>query len=58
MTYLKIFIYGWYKQTQKTILIKQILESGLSDFHKLVVSVLKSYFKKEDPKVVIEILCQ
>ena len=30
-----------------------VLESGLSDFHKLVVSVLKSYFKKEDPKVII-----
>ena len=29
-----------------------VLESGLSDFHKLVVSVLKSYFKKEDPKVI------
>ena len=28
------------------------LESCLSDFHKLVVSVLKSYFKKEDPKVI------
>ena len=30
-----------------------VLESGLSDFHKLVVSVLKSYFKTEDPKVII-----
>ena len=29
-----------------------VLESGLSDFHKLVVSILKSYFKKEDPKVI------
>ena len=29
-----------------------VLESSLSDFHKLVVSVLKSYFKKEDPKVI------
>ena len=28
------------------------LESCLSDFHKLVVSVLKSYFKNEDPKVI------
>ena len=27
-----------------------VLELGLSDSHKLVVSVLKSYFKKEDPK--------
>ena len=25
-----------------------VLESGLSDFHKLIASVLKSYFKKED----------
>ena len=30
-----------------------VLESGLSDFHTLVVSVLKSYLKKEDPKVII-----
>ena len=30
-----------------------VLESGLSDFHKFVVSVLKSYFKKEAPKVII-----
>ena len=29
-----------------------VLESGLSGFHKLVVSVLKSYFKKEDPNVI------
>ena len=28
-----------------------VLESGLSDFHKLV-SVLKSYFTKEDPQVI------
>ena len=30
-----------------------VLELGLSDFYKLVVSVLKSYFKKENPKVII-----
>ena len=30
-----------------------VLESGLSDFHKIVVSVLKRYFKKEAPKVII-----
>ena len=29
-----------------------VLESGLFDFHKLFVPVLKSYFKKEDPKVM------
>ena len=29
-----------------------VLESGLSDFHKLAVSILKSYFKKEAPKVI------
>ena len=29
-----------------------VLESGLSDFHKIVELVLKSYFKKEDPKVI------
>ena len=30
-----------------------VLESDLSDFHKLVVSILKNYFKKEAPKVII-----
>ena len=30
-----------------------VLESSLSDFHKLVVSVLKSYFKKGASKVII-----
>ena len=30
-----------------------VLESVLSDFHKLVVSVLKSYFKKEDPSYLL-----
>ena len=29
-----------------------VLESGLSGFHRLVVSVQKTYFKKEDPKVI------
>ena len=30
-----------------------VLESGLSDFRKLDVSILKSYYKKEAPKVII-----
>ena len=30
-----------------------VLESGLSDFHKLVVPILKIYFKKEAPTVII-----
>ena len=30
-----------------------VLELGISDFHKLLVSLLKSYFKKEDPKLII-----
>ena len=30
-----------------------VLESGQSDLPKLFVSVSKSYFKKEDPKVAI-----
>ena len=31
-----------------------VLESDLSDFHKLVASVLKSYFKKdEDPNLIM-----
>ena len=30
-----------------------ITETGLSDFHKLTVAVLKSYFKKRKPKELI-----
>ena len=30
-----------------------VLESGLSNFHRLVASVLKSYFQKEDPNINI-----
>ena len=32
---------------------RSVLESDLSDFDKLAVSVLKIYFKKEAPKVII-----
>ena len=28
------------------------LETGLSDFHKLTVTVLKTFFKKQSPKVI------
>ena len=28
------------------------LETGLSDFHKLTVTVLKTFFKKRSPKVI------
>ena len=28
------------------------LEAGLSDFHKMIVTVLKSYLEKEQPKVI------
>lgn len=28
-------------------------ETGLSDFHKLTVTVLKSYFRKQEPKIVM-----
>ena len=27
-------------------------ETGLSDFHKLTVTVLKTFFKKQSPKVI------
>ena len=30
-----------------------IIETGLSDFHKLTVTVLKSYFRKNEPKKLI-----
>ena len=28
------------------------LEAGLSDFHKMIVTVLKSYLEKEQPKII------
>ena len=28
------------------------LETGLSDFHKLTLPVLKTFFKKQSPKVI------
>ena len=30
----------------------QVIETGLSDFHKMTVTVMKSYFKKQEPKIV------
>ena len=30
----------------------RVIETGLSDFHKLTATVLKVYFKKEPPKII------
>ena len=38
---------------QKRFQNSTIIETGLSDFHKLTVTVLKSYFKKLKPKTII-----
>ena len=38
---------------QKSFQNSTIIETGLSDFHKLTVTVLKSYFKKRKPKELI-----
>ena len=38
---------------QKSFQNSTIIETGLSDFHKLTVTVLKSYFKKLKPKELI-----
>ena len=29
------------------------IETGLSDFHKMTTAVLKTYFKKENPKLIV-----
>ena len=36
----------------KSFLISQTLEIGLSDFHKLTLTVLKIYYKKQKPLVI------
>ena len=38
---------------QKCFQNSTIIETGLSDFHKLTITVLKSYFKKMKPKELI-----
>ena len=38
---------------QKSFQNSTIIETGLSDFHKLTVTILKSYFKKQKPKELI-----
>ena len=38
---------------QKSFQNSTIIETGLSDFHKVIVAVLKSYFKKLKPKKLI-----
>ena len=38
---------------QKSFQNSTIIEIGLSDFHKLTIAVLKSYFKKWKPKELI-----
>ena len=37
---------------QKRFLKTKTVETGLSDFHKMVVSVFKTSFKKQKPKIV------
>ena len=29
-----------------------IIETGISDFHKMVITVMKIYFKKQEPKII------
>ena len=38
---------------QESFLKAKIVENGLSDFHKMVVSVFKTSFREEKPKIVI-----
>ena len=42
-----------FNQQAKTFSKSTIIGTGLSDFHKLTVTVLKSYFKKLKPKELI-----
>ena len=37
---------------QERFLKAKTVETGLSDFHKIVVSVFKTSFKKQKPKIV------
>ena len=37
---------------QKSFHNSKIIETGLSDFHKLTVTVLKQYFKKKEPNII------
>ena len=36
----------------KTFQTSQIIETGISDFHKMVITVLKVYLKKTGPSVI------
>ena len=36
----------------KTFQTSQIIETGISDFHKMVMTVLKVYFKKKGPSII------
>ena len=38
---------------QESFLKAKIVENGLSDFHKMVVSVFKTSFRKQKPKIII-----
>ena len=42
-----------FTNSQKSFQNSSIIETGLSEFHKLTVTVLKSYFKKRNPKELI-----
>ena len=37
---------------KKSFQSSHAIETGLSDFHKMVVTVMKTYFKKQSPKVI------
>ena len=36
----------------RTFQCTSTLETGISDFHKLVVTVLKTFYKKQRPKII------
>ena len=38
----------------RTFLNSCVIETGLSDFHKVTVTVLRSFLKKAEPKVILQ----
>ena len=47
-SYIDLFLTNTIRSFQET----QVFEVGLSDFHKLAVTVLKSIFPKSPPKII------
>ena len=33
-------------------MLSALIETGVSDFHKMIVTVLKSYFRKHEAKII------